>query len=146
MKIDDINFYGAQVKFPEEMVEFWRHNFPEHKMHLDHCTLGHYSNMTTETLLPAYMNDGEECELAIDAVGKYTLPDGNGDVIAFRVKDNRITVDGYPMKGENKTFHITAFTSGKATAKDSNKITDWVLMGELLLSGRIKFWMKEREK
>ena len=151
MKVDDIEFYGAEVYFPQDMKDFWSSiGFPESegwKMHLDHCTLGHRSNMTLETLLSAYMNREEECELTIDAVGRYTLPKdkGEGEVIAFRVKNNRVVVDDYSMKGENNTFHITAFTKGDAKPKDSNEIRDWELMGEMKLSGRIKFWMKKRE-
>ena len=92
------------------------------------------------------MNQGEKCELVIDAFGQYELPDKKGEVVAFRVKNNKITVDGYPMKGENTVFHITAFTRGDARPVDSNKIVEWKLVGEMKLTGRIKFWMKEKER
>lgn len=149
MKVSDVLYYGAEVKFPKDMIDFWRHYYPERRgytMHLNHCTLGHKSNMHIDGLLQAWINREEECELVIDAVGHYMLPNGKGEVIAFRVKKNLVTVDEYPMKGYNKTFHITAFTSGEATAKDSNLIEKWELMAELKLTGRIKIWCKEEEK
>ena len=149
MKISEIDYYGAEVDFPQDMKDFWRIGFPEDrgwKMHFSHCTLGHYSNMTVETLFSTFMNRGELCELTIDAVGRYILPDDKGEVVAFRVKGNKLTVDDFPMRGENRVFHITAFTRGEATAKDSNKIEKWDLMGEMKLTGRIKFWMKRKEE
>lgn len=148
MKISEIEYYGAEIDFPEDMKEFWRFGFPEDrgwKMHFSHCTFGHFSNMTVESLLSAFMNRDEECELVIDAVGRYTLPGDEGEVVAFRVKENKVTVDDFPMRGENRVFHITAFTRGKATAKDSNNILKWESMGEIKLRGRIKFWMKRKE-
>ena len=102
--------------------------------------------MTVESLLSSFINRDEECELVIDAVGRYTLPDDEGEVVAFRVKGNRVLVDDFPMRGENQVFHITAFTRGTATAKDSNKILNWELMGEMKLTGRIKFWMKRENE
>lgn len=149
MKVEDIEYYGAEVDFPQDMKEFWRFGFPEDKgwkMHLSHCTLGHCSNMTVESLLSSFINRDEECELVIDAVGRYTLPNDEGEVVAFRVKGNRVLVDDFPMRGENRVFHITAFTRGTATAKDSNKILNWELIGEKKLTGRIKFWMKKKEE
>ena len=149
MKVDSILFYGAQVKIPVEMKRFWRRGYSEkmgYTCHLDHVTLGHKSNMTVENLLQMYMNQGEVCEMTIDAVGLYILPEHRGEVIAFRVKDNMITVDNYPMRGENKVFHITAFTSGEARPKDANLITEWVGLSERRIKGIIRFWLKEEER
>lgn len=143
MRICDIEYYGVKVEFPEDFVRFWKWGFPEYRVHLHHCTLGHRTNMQVQGLLQAFLSRGEECKLVLDAVGKYTLPDDRGEVIAFRVKNNRVDVEDYQMIGQNKTFHITAFTRGAATAKDSNLITDWELMGEINLKGCIKFWNRE---
>ena len=96
MKISEIEYYGAEVYFPQDMKEFWRFGFPEDKgwkMHLSHCTLGHCSNMTAESLLSSFINRDEECELVIDAVGRYTLPDDEGEVVAFRVKGYRVLIE-----------------------------------------------------
>ena len=120
MKVNDIEFYGVKVEFPKDMVDFWRFGFPEEegwRLHLDHCTLGHCSNMTVENLLQAYMNREEECELVIDAVGHYTLPGNRGEVLAFRVKGNRITVDDYPMRGETRHFILRLLLEEKLGPK-----------------------------
>lgn len=149
MKVSNIEYFGAEIDFPQDLKNIWRIKYPESegwKVHLSHCTLGHCSNMTVKNLLSAFMNQGEKCELVIDAFGQYELPDKKGEVVAFRVKNNKITVDGYPMKGENTVFHITAFTRGDARPVDSNKIVEWKLVGEMKLTGRIKFWMKEKER
>ena len=149
MIVENIEYFGAEIDFPQDIKDIWRIGYPESegwRMHLSHCTLGHYSNMTVKNLLSAYMNQGERCKLVIDAYGKYKLPDKNGEVVAFRVKNNKITVDGFQMSGENEVFHITAFTKGSAVPKDSNEIRDWELIGEMKLTGRIKFWMKRKEE
>ena len=144
----EILYYGVECELPRNIEIFWRSHYLEssgYDYKFDHITLGHRTNMTSETFIPVLLNEGKLVIFSIDAVGTYIK--GGSQVIAFRVKNNEVSLYSgtrlIHMKGINKTFHITAFIQGnEVRPKDSNKIEEWYKIPEISIVGKLKIWRK----
>lgn len=97
------------------------------KIHLDHCTLLHVSQLHGNSEIYNYLNDriGEKYEIVINGIGI------SDKAVAFRVAE-------YSVVCVNEIPHITIATFNSGKPVDSNNIKEWKGIEPIIIKTTLK--------